>query len=423
MQELSFLIISLLFIFYGIFSSKIHKTIITAPMIFVLSGLLLGSDALGVLNINVESKVVRIVAELSLVIVLFSDASRFHLKRLLKDHNIPVRLLSIGLPLTIIFGSFLGFVCFKNLKIVEVILIGLILSPTDAALGHSIISNKGIPVRIRQSLNMESGLNDGLVLPIFIIFLSFADIAYDSLNFDKWILLIFTNLFVGAIVGLTTGFFGGKIYELAHKKGWVTPVFGKIITIALAILSYSLSILLLGNGFIAAFITGLTIGNTSRSICKPIHDFAAIEGQFLTLLLFFLFGLAVAGPIIMSITYMHVIYAILSLTIIRMIPVFISLIGCKLKWETIVYLGWFGPRGLASIVFSLMILEENDLPHQGDIFAIATTTILFSIFLHGISSYPGSRWYEKITKTKGKTKKLEEDKKVTPIPIRYHHNR
>lgn len=421
MENVTFLIIALLFILLGLISKKIKHSIITAPMVFVLIGLLFGSDIFGIIDINFDSKTIRIIAELTLVLVLFSDASRIQVKTLVKEHNIPLRLLTIGLPLTMVLGSALCFWLFEGLSIWQAAIVGIILTPTDAALSHSVVGIKEVPVRVRQSLNIESGLNDGLVVPFLIVFLSYANVFEKNMSLGKWFILLLSNILVGIIIGIIIGYVGGKIFEKSIQKKWTSSTFSKIATIALALLAYASAQLLWGNGFIAAFVAGITIAHTSKPLVEVIHDFAAIEGQFFALLLFLVFGLSIAGPIIFSLTLKEVVYALLSLTLVRMIPVWISLIGCKLKWQTYLYFGWFGPRGIASIVFSLMIVEQNIIPQALRIFMICGATILFSIYLHGLTAYPGAIWYAKTIQPKW-TKRFAEHKKVFPFPTRYHNN-
>lgn len=411
-----FLIISFIFIVYGLFSTVIEKGIFTAPLIFMLLGLIFGPQGLNWIKISIENGILRTIAELALVLVLFTDASRIHLTSIKKDHNIPIRLLLIGLPLTMALGILIAPSIFDFLNFWEAAIVAIILAPTDAALSHIVVSSRQIPVRMRQALNIESGLNDGIVLPFVIVVLSFASVIDRAEPISTWALVIFYQFFWGISVGLFIGYFGGKIYQIAYKKKWMNQTFKKISTIALALLAYSLSIFFSGNGFISAFIAGLTIGNASRDICKPLHDFAAVEGRLLGLILFLLFGAIIIGPILHQINWKIALFAFLSLTLIRMLPVAISLIGCHLKWESIIYLGWFGPRGIASIVFGLMVIESSNIVDKEAIFSIVMATVFFSIILHGLSGHIGAKWYEKKVK---KMKKGPEQKSVSELPLRY----
>lgn len=417
METINFFIISLIFIIFSIFSKKFEKSIITAPMFFVIFGLIFGLKSLNFINISVEHSLLKIIAELTLVIILFTDASRIHFSTIAKDHNIPIRLLFISLPIMIVLGGIIAWWMFDILLIWEAVILSVILSPTDAALGYVVISSPNVPNRIRQALNIESGLNDGLVLPVLTIFFALSSVL-DNVNGKNWIIIILQQLIFGAFIGYLVGALGGKLYTHATNKKWMNTTFSKISTIALALLSFSLAVLIGGNGFIAAFIAGITIGNTSRKITIPIHDFAQAEGQIISLILFFLFGAVIILPAFDLITWKIISYALLSLTLIRIIPVFISLIGLNLKFESKLYLGWFGPRGVASIVFGLMTLENTFILHRNEIFLITTITVFLSIFLHGLTAVPFSNLYSIITKKNHK--KLAEHKKVSELPLKFH---
>ena len=411
-------IISLIFIIFGLISKKIEKSSITAPMVFTLLGLLLSKDLLNVISLNVDNKNLKTFAELTLILVLFSDSSRIHFSSIKKDHNIPIRLLTIGFILILSFGASVAFIVFPKFDPYSCFLIAAILTPTDAALGHNIFTNTKIPIRIRQALNIESGLNDGLAVPFITIFMTLTAAMEKTGNIAIWGLFIIKQIGVGLFIGLIIGYLGGKSYKYFLKIKWMNTVFSRILTIALAVLAYSLANYFSGSGFIAAFIAGLTIGNTSKEITHPIHDFAAVEGQLFTLLLFFLFGVAIIPPMINNLNIQIILYAILSLTLIRIIPVFLSLINTRLKWQTKLFLGWFGPRGVASIVFALLVLDSTNIFYKQEITNTVIATVFLSIILHGVTTRVGSIWYKNITKTK----KLEEHKKVRECPIKYIHN-
>lgn len=394
---------------------------ITAPMAFVFFGILFGPRFFNLIHLKLGNEVIRIIAELTLVLVLFTDAARINLFNLKKDHNLPIRLLSIGLILTIILGAALAFLTFPSLTFWEAAILATVLAPTDAALSHVVISSPKVPVRIRQTLNVESGLNDGLALPVIMILISFASVIDRTEPVSVWAIFIAKQIGFGILIGLIIGFVGGKLYQIGDRKKWMGKTFEKLFLLVLALLTYSLSSFIGGNGFIAAFLGGLSLGKATHSIKRGIQEFAATEGFLLSLLLYLFFGAIFAGPLLNSINGYIILYAILSLTIIRMLPVWLSLIGCKLRWESIFYIGWFGPRGIASIVFALMVLEDPDILQKQEVFLIATTTILLSFFAHGLTSLPFANWYAERTKKKA-GKKWEENKSVGELPVRIPHD-
>lgn len=413
----SLAIISALFYFFSLFSKKMQTSICTPPMIFTSLGLILGRDVFNLIDFNLSNQLTRIVAELALILVLFADASRISIRKVIKDHNIPIRLLTIGLLLTFGCGFFVAYQLFPVFSLWEAALLSAILCPTDAALIHHVVSYKKVPMRIRQALNIESGLNDGLMVPIIIGLISYVSVVEKTLSVTEWTSFLFKQISLGVLTGVFVAYVGGKLYGFSYKKQWINKIFQEISAIAIALLAYTLAEILNGNGFIASFIAGITIARIAKPICQSIQEFTAVQGQLVELLLFFFFGLSFVGPVLSQMSIEIFIYSLLSLTLIRIIPVFISLAGCKLRFETKLYLGWFGPRGIASIVFAFLVIEKIPTMQGNLIFTVGCSTILLSIFLHGASTILGSKWYAK----KQRHAKAE-NKLVTELPIRIPHD-
>ena len=411
--------LALFILLFGFISKRIQTTAITSTMVFVLFGILVSKQALGIFHSDLDSSVIHIIAELTLILILFTDASRIDLKEVIREHAIPIRLLGIGLPLTIIFGAILASVVFNYLTFWEGALLAAILAPTDAALGQAVVSNPRVPVRIRQSLNIESGLNDGIALPLILILISIAGIEDNDKTASYWIKFSAFQIILGPLAGICIGYVGGKMVEWSSKKDWMSREFQDISVLGLSLLAFSVAELIGGNGFIAAFTAGLTLGNTSKSVCSCLYEFGEAEGQLLTLITFMIFGAFMVLPELSNLNWQIVLYGVLSLTIIRMIPVAISLIGLRLKFPTIFFIGWFGPRGIASILFALLILEESGITNGNEIFAVIMITVLFSIFAHGITSVPLSAWYaKKLEELKHSKEEIPEHAKVTEMPTR-----
>jgi NhaP-type Na+/H+ or K+/H+ antiporter len=352
-----------------------------------------GPDGLGLLDIGFDSEIVRALAEATLVIVLFTDASWIDLKILKRNYDLPLRMLGIGLPLTIVVGTLVAATLLDTLSFWEAAVAAAILAPTDAALGQAVVSSPKAPVRIRQALNVESGLNDGIALPVVLFFIHLAAVSESMVDAGYWFDFVTHQLVLGPVVGAAVGFGGGRLVEWAGRSRWMSHSFQQISAIALSLLAFAGAEAVEGNGFIAAFVAGLVLGNTAKRACSCLIEFAEAEGQLLTLLAFFVFGVAEIGPTIGALTVPLVLYAVLSLTLIRMVPVSLSLLGTGLRAPTHVFLGWFGPRGLASILYIFLVLEESDLEGRDDIFTVVMCTVLLSIFLHGMSAWPATNWY------------------------------
>jgi len=378
---------------YSLVSHRIEGSIITAPMIFVAVGLLVSPDGLNIIPLSGNSELILVFAEIALVLILFSDAARIDFRKLKGNRSFPSRLLGIGLPLTIFLGAVIAILCFTDLALPEAALIGVILAPTDAGLGQVIVNSPKVPARIRQALNVESGLNDGGAIPIFAFFLVLAAAEEANIPASQWVIFAFEQIGYGILVGLIVGLVGGYLVNKAIEKGLMRGRFQWIGFLALAVISYTLAITLGGSGFIAAFVGGLATTLTGRGVGESIIEFTSTDGEIFSLGVFFIFGI-IAASILSGITQTVILYAVLSLTLIRILPVALSLMKTGLQTDSVMFIGWFGPRGLASIVLLLITLTDApDIPGLRTIAVVVTTTILFSVFAHGISAKPAITWY------------------------------
>ena len=423
MDTSAFAVIALFIVMFGLVSGRVQKTIVSPPMIFVLFGLLMSNRVLGLIEVSAENEFIHTLAELTLVLVLFTDASRIDLRVLRREHNFPIRLISIGMPLTMVTGALLAALIFKTLTLWEAFVLGVILAPTDAALGQAVIGLPKVPVRIRQTLNIESGLNDGIALPFLLFFLSIAGAANQTEPAGYWVRFVLMQILLGPLVGIVVGYLGGKLVARGMRAGWITHSFQDLSALGLSVLAFSLAELVGGNGFIAAFAAGLILGNSSRAICTCLFDFGESEGQLLTLLTLMVYGAVMVLPALDHINGPIVLYSILSLTVVRVLPVAISLIGVRLQWDSILFLGWFGPRGIASILYGLLVLGKVNIDGRGEIFAITITTVLLSIFAHGLTALPGANWYAARTEKMKEEPDMPELASVTEMPVRHTYGR
>lgn len=416
MSDLAFGVVALALLAYAVFSRKLEAGALTPPIIFVCFGFAVGGEGLDLVPLTLGEHTTHLIAEITLIVILFTDAARIDLKLLRRDHNIPQRLLLVGMPLTVIFGAAIALGLFPDLSLAEAALLAAVLAPTDAALGQAVVTNPQIPVRIRQALNVESGLNDGIALPLVVFLMCWASAAHDPASVN-WLAFAASQLILGPLAGVAVGVVGGNLVDQAARREWMTTEFQGISALGLAFLAFALAETLGGNGFIAAFVAGLMVGNLMRGLCAFLFEFAEAEGQLLTLFAFMLFG-AAALPIVMhGLTVEIAVYALLSLTVIRMIPVGLSLIGAGLKPASIPFLGWFGPRGLASFLFVLIVLGDMSISAAHKVELIAYTTVLFSIFLHGLSSVPAAKIYASyLEKRRGADG--AEQKTVSEMPLR-----
>ena len=388
---------------------------LTAPLLFVTFGFLAGPGGFGIASIGVEHTAIHVIAELTLILVLFADASRIDLNRVRQDHNLPTRMLLIGLPLAVVGGTLVAVALFPAFSIWEAALLAALLAPTDAALGQSVVSARAVPLRIRQSINIESGLNDGIALPAVLLFATLAGAAHGANEAGEWIRFGILQVTLGPLAGVIIGYAGARMIDTAAERAWATTAFQGVGILALAVLAYVLAELIGGNGFISAFVAGVVFGNTIRHPCTYLFEFMESEGQLLMLITFLVFGAALLPEGLAHANIPIVIYAVLSLTLIRMIPIALSLLGSGIRAPTYLFLGWFGPRGLASILFVLLILEQTAIPHRAEILSITVITVGLSVLLHGISAAPLAKAYGSLAERMGE---CEEGKTVSDMPLR-----
>lgn len=388
---------------YGLLARKIDQADITAPMVFTLAGIVSGPLMLGWVDTQLSNPGIMLVAELTLAIVLFSDASRIRRRHLIQFERFPIRLLAIGLPLTILCGAVIAH-WLLGVSWLFAFILATILTPTDAALAQSVMDKKEIDRNLRRSINVESGLNDGIALPLLLMLLALMTLAGgEQLDGFYWAEFISLQLILGTLSGIVIGRLGSYLINHAHNSRWISPMYQRLSSISLAIIAFSLAEILHGNGFIAVFLAGLFMQSRHKVVIARIKEFGEAEGQLLTLAVFFIFGAVFIPGVWGTITIESVIYALLSLTLIRMLPVWISLTGTKLELKSKAFLAWFGPRGIASILYLLLLLEHTTLADAELkkeaalqlLYSTATLTIFISIFLHGASTSFWNRLFRK----------------------------
>ena len=371
---------------FAMVSERSSMSPVTAPMVFTTVGLVVGTAGIDWFDLELDGEAVPILVEATLVLVLFTDAVRIDLRQLRRNSGFPIRLLAVGLPLTIAAGAIAAALVFDELGIAEAALIAAILAPTDAALGQAVVSDARLPVRVRQGLNVESGLNDGIVVPVVTVLLAIVAAEAGETGVDVWGEFIARQIGFGLLFGVGVGAAGGWLLHRRARAHAVEGVYRQLATIAVAVGAFSAAELVDGNGFIAAFVAGLAFGHAARDECSGVQDFTEDEGELLTAITFLVFGAVLVGPRLDHLTWQIAVYAIASLTVVRMVPALIAMIGSRTLFETRLFAGWFGPRGLASILFALVVFEELDSDHVETILDIAFWTVLVSVFAHGLTA-------------------------------------
>jgi sodium/hydrogen antiporter len=389
-------ILAALIVLYAALAVKLGRWSITMPIVFVAVGFILGPGGANLLPISPQTEGVKILTELTLALLLFADASTIKLEDVRDDAALSARLLSIGLLLTIVAGAVVALILNPQEGLAFACLLGAILAPTDAALGLPIFSNPRVPVRIRRALNIESGLNDGIATPFVLLFLAFAAATEEQTSSGGWLTSALIQIMFAVAAGIAIGAIGGWLLSRATRRGWTSGGAEQLAILGLALAAYFGSIAIGGNGFIAAFVGGIVFRAVSRSRFVEPTEFTETFGSFLSLLVWGIFGAVLVSAVLAGmIDWRPILYAILSLTVIRMAPVALALRGVGLRRDTIALMGWFGPRGLASVVFTLMALERFQAASRpvDTLLVAATWTILLSVVAHGLSAVPLSIWY------------------------------
>ena len=379
-------------------SRRLTGSPVTLAMVFVAVGLLVGPDVLGALDLESSSSTVRTLAEATLALVLFCDASRIDLGHLRLEVAVPVRLLGIGLPLTIALGAVAAAAILDQLSLEEAVILAVVLAPTDAALGQAVVTEPRIPGRIRQGLNVESGLNDGICVPLLFAAVAVADVESEISGGRSAGTLLLEEIGFGVLGGVVGGLVVAAIVIHAGRRELIADQWRQVIPAAGAALAYGIAIGLHGSGFIAAFVAGMTFRLALGRDPEHINELSEQIGGVLNGITFVFFGAILLGPALGELSWELALYAVLSLTLVRMLPVAIAMLGTRARMPTIGFLGWFGPRGLASIVFAVIVVEESSLPHEQVIVLAIYLTVGLSVLLHGLSAAPlatrYARWYE-----------------------------
>jgi len=381
-----------MFIFiYSLVAGRIERSVISGPMVFVVAGYLMGPSGLGWFKGDASSDDLRTLADLTLALILFIDAANADLTVLKRQFRIPSRMLLIGLPGVIVLGFGFAVLVFDGLTLYGAAILATMLAATDAALGKAVITNKAVPARIREGLNVESGLNDGICVPILLFFIALAVSGEHGADSTSALLLVAEELGIGMAVGLGLALLGTALLHWCWKQGWVTEIWMQVTVVGLAIASFSIAQSLHGSGYIAAFTGGMLFGYLAKKDTHKLVLAAEGAGETLALVTWLLFGAMVIGPAFDLFDWQVVVYALLSLSVIRVVPIFLSLTGSGESVSSRLFLGWFGPRGLASIVFAIIVINA-EVPGGEYLALVVMCTVFLSLIAHGISANPLAKW-------------------------------
>ena len=390
--------LSVFALLFSAMSGRIERSWVTGPIIYLIFGFLAGPMVLGLIDIEVEAVELRVIADLTLALVLFIDAANADLKNLATHAVIPRRMLLIGLPLCIVLGVAMGRLVFPDVALFELCLLATMLAATDAALGKGVVTNKAVPSRVREGLNVESGLNDGLAVPILFVFLA---LATGSAAKDQGgalaLRLALEEIGIGVVVALVLVSIGVLVLRIAKRRGWINEIWGQVPVVALALASFSIAQTLHGSGYIAAFVGGLLFGYMAGERTHKLVMAAEGMAELLAMFTWIVFSSVYMGMYWSTMTWDVLLYSLLSLTVIRMVPMVIALTGTGEKLETKLFLAWFGPRGLATIVFAVIVATSN-VPSESIILHVVVCTITLCVIAHGVTA---NAWAERLARVLG----------------------
>lgn len=381
------LLISVAVFAFGMVSKRLVMSPVTGPMVYTTFGLIIGAAGLGWFDLSLQGEALTILIEATLVLVLFTDAIRINVRSMRRDAAIPLRLLGIGLPLTLVAGTAAAASIFPALGWAEALLLAAVLAPTDAALGQAVVSDERLPMRVRQSLNVESGLNDGIMVPVVTVAIALSAMEAGEQS-SNWAGFVAAQIGFGLLCGALAAYVGGRALDRFAAAGMVEGVYRQLATLAIAAGAYASASLIGGNGFVAAFTAGIVFGVVAAPQCRDVPDFTQDEGDLLTAITFVLFGAVLVPQVIDGFTWQVAVYAAASLTVVRILPVLLALLGSGTMLHTRVFIGWFGPRGLASILFALLVVDEVEGSNAELVFTVAIWAVLVSVYAHGASASP-----------------------------------
>ena len=391
MEALDLTILAVVGMAYAVLSGALGRTVLTPAIFFLSAGILLGDAVLGWFVVEADGAALRLIAETTLALVLFADASRINIGLLRREIAVPARLLGIGLPLTIVAGAAAALLLLPGLTLVEAALLAIAVAPTDAALGQTVVSDERVPSRIRQGLNVESGLNDGLCVPLLLIALAFA--SAEGGGETEPVRLVLEEIGFGVVGGLVAGVIGAYGLRLGHQRGWVASAWAPLVPLAATGMAYGLATVLHGSGLIAAFTAGMAFGTIASEGEMRATEMLETVGDGFSAATFFVFGAAILPVVMQGFGWALLGFVVVALTVARMLPVALALLGTKARAPTVAFVGWFGPRGLASIVFAVLILQAEPIPNLDLVLATISLTVVVSVYAHGVSALPLTERY------------------------------
>ena len=385
------LVLTVLVLAYAVVSEQVNRRFIAPALIFMLAGMALGPFGFGVLDAGPATEGYTVLAQLALTVILFNQAAKLRLNRIRERSPVSLRLLVIGIPLTVLLSTLTAAVVLPVLPWWEAVALAAIVAPTEVALIEALLDDSRIPERVRQALSVESGFYDGFALAILLVAMGLASQRTDP-NHTHWIQFIFSTEILSLLAGAAVGLVGGWVVTWSRRSQWMTDTWAQLATLALAFVCFQLGEWLQASGFVAAFTGGLAFSFISRrnddELPTQVSD---ATGQLLELLVFAMFGAFAVIDGWRNADWRIVLFSVLALFMVRIVAVLVALVRTSMPMSSRLFIGWFGPRGIGPLVLGLLVINRGEIERAGLIGTVGVVTVSLSLVLHSLSTAPGIR--------------------------------
>ncbi len=364
-------------------SDLAHRSVLSTAVIFLVAGFLVGQGMLGLIKLSPTDPVVVRLADLALFSVLFTDGMRIDARKFICAWRLPARALLLGLPLTLLATAMLAH-WVVGLNWIPALLVGAVLCPTDPVFASAIVSRQEIPGRLRHLLNVESGLNDGLALPVVLVLIAL--LGSEPVHARE----LLTELGAGIGLGILLPWVAATIERSRFFS--VAREYKPLYAFAVGLLVYAIAFLTHANAYLAAFAAGITVATVSVDLRDEFHRFGETVAELFKLAAVLVFGALISPQFFKEIAFNGYLFGILALFLARPAALLLSLIGSELNWRERLTASWFGPKGFASVVYGLLILESS-VPQSNEMFHLIAIVIAASMVAHSSTDVPLARWF------------------------------
>lgn len=384
------LVLAVLVLGYAVVSERVNRSYIAPALIFLLLGMGLGPFGLHLLDAGPGTEGYTVLAQLALAVILFNQAAKLRFDRIRVHGAVALRLLVFGIPLTVALGALTAVLLLPVLPWWEAVCLAAVVAPTEAALIDALLDNRRIPERVRHTLSVESGFYDGFALAILLTALALASEQADRSD-ANWAWFMFSTEFLSLLAGGVVGLVGGFVVAWSRRRDWMSDTWAQLATLALAFVCFALGERIEASGFVAAFTGGLAFSFISRR--KSDHDLPTqvsdATAQLLELLVFAMFGAFAVIDGWLRADWRVVLFSVLALFAVRIVAVLVSLVRTDLPMPDRLFIGWFGPRGIGTVVLGLLVVNRGEILNTELIGTVVVVTVTLSLLLHSLTLGPG----------------------------------